>query len=113
MWWEESAGAPIPGVVEEPAAPERVLPPGGGVEEAGVGAVEAVQAVLRVAGGVAVDHVQQDHDAQGVRHVDQPLQLLGGPETTAGEDGGATFQPTSRTKVSPRTVLGTFPCVPF
>ena len=74
----------VPGIVEEAAAPLLVLPSGWRVEEARVGAVEAVQAVLRVLGGVAVDDVQQHHDAHGVGHVDQLLQLIRGAVPTAG-----------------------------
>lgn len=72
----------VPGVVEEAAVPHAVLPSGRIVEEARLGAVEAVQAVLRVLGGVAVDDVQQHHDAHRVSHVDQLLQLLWGTVPT-------------------------------
>lgn len=72
----------IPGVVEEAAVPQGVHASRGGVEEARAGAVEAVQAVLRVLGGVAVHHVQQHHNAHGVGHVDQLLQLIGGSVAT-------------------------------
>lgn len=77
---------PVPGVVEEAAVPQGVHAPRRRVEEARVGAVEAVQAVLRVLGGVAVHHVQQHHDAHGVGHVDQLLQLVGGPVATGKRD---------------------------
>lgn len=70
------ATAPIPGVVEEAAVPETVLSSGWRMEETGVGPVEEVQAVLRVLGGVAVNHVQQHHDAHRMSHVDHLLQLL-------------------------------------
>lgn len=60
------------------------------VEEAGVGAVEAVQAVLRVLGGVAVHHVQQHHNAHGVGHVDQLLQLVGGAVAAGRHTQGKT-----------------------
>lgn len=55
-----------PAVVEESAAPVRMLSSGTCMEEAGVRPIKIVQAVLRVAGGVAVHQVQQDSDAQRV-----------------------------------------------
>lgn len=72
----------VPGVVEETAAPQLVLPSGWRVEEARVGAIEAVQAVLRVLGGVAVNYVQQHHYAHRVSRVDHPLQFFWGPVPT-------------------------------
>lgn len=54
----------LPGVVEEAAVPQAVHPPGGRVEETRSGAIKAVQAILSVLGGVAVDDIQQHHDAQ-------------------------------------------------
>lgn len=72
----------IPGVVEEAAVPETVLSSGWRMEETSVGPVEEVQAVLRVLGGVAVNHVQQDHDAHRMSHVDHLLQLLWGTVAT-------------------------------
>lgn len=77
--WRSGA---VPGVVEEAAVPQGVHASRRGMEEARVGAVEAVQAVLRVLGGVAVHHVQQHHNAHGVGHVDQLLQLVGGSVAT-------------------------------
>jgi len=53
----------VPAVVEEAAAPQTVLPSGWRVEETRVGAIKAVQAVLGVLGGVAVNDIQQHHDA--------------------------------------------------
>lgn len=72
----------VPGVVEEAAVPQAVLASGRGVEETRVRAVEAVQAVLCVLGGVAVDDVQQHHDAHRMGHVYQLLQLVGGTVAT-------------------------------
>lgn len=72
----------IPGVVEETAVPQAVLPPGWGVEETRVTAIEAVQAVLRVLGGMAVHDIQKHHDAHGVSHINQLLQLIRGTIAT-------------------------------
>lgn len=74
--------APIPGVVEEAAVPEAVLPSGWRMEETGVGTIEEVQAILRVLGGMAVNHVQQHHDAHRMSHVDHLLQLIWGSVAT-------------------------------
>lgn len=68
----------VPGIVEEAAAPEAVLPSGRRVEETWIGAIEPVQAVLRVLGGVAVNDVQQHHNAHRMSHIDQLLQLIWG-----------------------------------
>lgn len=81
--------APIPGVVEEAAVPEAVLPSGWRMEETGVGAVEEVQAIIRVLGGMAVNHVQQHHDAHRMSHVDHLLQLIWGPVATTDRHRGA------------------------
>lgn len=59
-----------------------MFPLGTPVEKARVGAVEPVEAVVRVAGGVAVDHVQYDCDAQRVGGVHQPLQVLRSTKAT-------------------------------
>ena len=59
-----SLNSVLPGVVEEAAVPLFVVPPGGGMEETRSGAIKAVQAILSVLGGVAVDDIQQHHDAQ-------------------------------------------------
>lgn len=55
-----------------------MLPSGRRVEETRVGAIKAVQAVLRVLGGMAVNDVQQHHDAHRMSHVNQLLQLVWG-----------------------------------
>ena len=52
------------------------------MEEASVGTVELVQTVHRVLAGVAVDDVEQDHDAHPVGHIDQLLQILQATVTT-------------------------------
>lgn len=72
----------LPGVVEETAVPEWVLPSGWWVEETRVGAIEEVQAVLCVLAGVAVNNVQQHHNAHWMSHVDQLLQLIRSPVPT-------------------------------
>lgn len=74
-----SLNSVLPGVVEEAAVPLFVVPPGGGMEETRSGAIKAVQAILSVLGGVAVDDIQQHHDAQWMSHVDQLLQLVRSP----------------------------------
>lgn len=85
--------APVPGVVEEAAVPETVLSSGWRMEETGVGPVEEVQAVLRVLGGMAVNHVQQHHDAHRMSHVDHLLQLLWGTvATTERQTRAITYQ---------------------
>ena len=53
------------------------------VEEAAVRAVELVDAVRAVLGGVRVHDVEQHHQPQTVRRVYQLLQLLGGSVPTA------------------------------
>lgn len=72
----------VPWVVEEAAVPQLVLPPGWRVEETRVGAVKVVQAVLRVLWGVAVNDIQQHHDAHRVGHIYHLLQLLRGAVAT-------------------------------
>lgn len=76
------SSAQIPGVVKEAAVPELVLPSGWRMEETGVGPIKEVQAVLWVLGGVAVNHVQQHHDAHRMSHIDQLLQLIWGTVAT-------------------------------
>lgn len=87
MWrWgavvNSGAGQRLPGVVEEAAVPQAVLPSGWRVEETRVGAIEAVQAVLGVLGGVAVNDVQQHHDAHWMSHIYQLLKLIWGTVPT-------------------------------
>lgn len=77
------SSAQIPGVVKEAAVPELVLPSGWRMEETGVGPVKEVQAILCVLGGVAVNHIQQHHDAHRMSHIDQLLQLIWGTVATA------------------------------
>lgn len=72
----------IPGVVKEAAVPELVLPSGWRMEETGVRPIKEVQAILCVLGGVAVNHVQQHHDAHRMSHIDQLLQLIWGTVAT-------------------------------
>lgn len=69
-------------IVEEPAVPQRVRAARAVVEVARVRAVELVEAVQRVLGGVRVHHVEQDVQPQLVRAVDQLLQLARGAVTT-------------------------------
>lgn len=76
------SSAQIPGVVKEAAVPELVLPSRWRMEETGVGPIKDVQAVLCVLGGVAVNHVQQHHDAHRMSHIDQLLQLIWGTVAT-------------------------------
>lgn len=78
MWTGE-----IPGVVEEAAVPETVLSSGRRMEETGVGSIKEVQAILGVLGGMAVNHVQQHHDAHRMSHIDQFLQLVRGTVAAA------------------------------
>lgn len=104
------SSAQIPGVVKEAAVPELVLSSGWRVEEAGVGAIEEVQAVLCVLGGVAVDHVQQHRDAHGVSHVDQLLQLIRGSVAAADRQTRlrwfiASNQPINPTIINPTILL--------
>lgn len=74
-WWSwatyssEQCYQGVPGVVEKAAVPHFVLPSGWRVEETWVWAVKAVQAILGVLGGVAVNDIQQHHDAHWMRHI--------------------------------------------
>jgi len=70
------------GVVKEPAVPEVVEASSVVVEEASVRSVELVESIDCVLTGVAVDDIQQDHDATPVRYVNQLLQLVWSPVTT-------------------------------
>lgn len=73
----------VPGVVEEAAVPEAVLPSGRRVEETGVGAIELVEAVLCVLWGVAMNDIQQHRDAHRMSRINQLLQFIWGPIPTA------------------------------
>lgn len=53
-----------------------MVPSEASVKEAGVGPVEVVQPIFCVAGGVTVDHIQQNRDAHGVCGIDQMLQII-------------------------------------
>lgn len=87
-WWRwgthsgEQCYQRVPGVVEEAAVPQAVHPSGRRVEETRVGAVKAVQAILGVLGGVAVNDIQQHHDAHWMSHIHQLLQLVWGTVPT-------------------------------
>lgn len=72
----------IPGVVEEATVPHAVLPSGWRVEEARVGAIKLVQSILCVLGGVAVNDIQQHHNAHRMSHIYQLLQLFRGTVPT-------------------------------
>jgi len=52
------------------------------VEEATVGSIELVEAVLDVLGGVRMDHIEENKEPMRVSHVDHALQLLWVTETT-------------------------------
>ncbi len=74
---QEAEHLPV-AVVEEPGVPHPVVPAGARVEVVAVAAVKHVDAVVAVGGGVAVDAVHQDVEAQLVGPVDEGLELLGG-----------------------------------
>ena len=53
------------------------------MEEASVGTIELVQSIHCVLAGVAVDDIEKNDDAFAMSHVDQLLQLIWSPVTTA------------------------------
>lgn len=63
-----------------------MVPSGASVKEAGVGPVEVVQPIICVAGGVTVDHVQQNRDAHGVCGINQMLQIIRNTKAAVGKD---------------------------
>lgn len=63
-------------IVEQATVPKGVLATGSVMKEAAVGAIELVQTVLDVLGGVRVDHIEQHIQAVRVGYVDHPFQLL-------------------------------------
>lgn len=60
-------------IVEQPAVPLVVLPPTARVEIMVISAVKLVQSIKNILGGVAMDDVQQDDEAQTVSSVDELL----------------------------------------
>mmetsp|Transcript_57353 Transcript_57353/g.181562 ORF Transcript_57353/g.181562 Transcript_57353/m.181562 type:complete len:632 (+) Transcript_57353:346-2241(+) len=67
---------PVP-VVEEARVPHPVVPAGARVEEV-VGAVEVVDAIDGVVGGVRVDDVHKHHEPEAMGLIDERLEVLGG-----------------------------------
>ena len=57
------------GIIEEPAIPQRMKPPGVAMEVAGVRAIESIESVGRVLGGVTVHDVEQHDQALRMRSV--------------------------------------------
>jgi len=56
------------------------------MKEAGVSPVEVVQSIFCVAGGVTVDHVQENRDAHGVCGINQMLQIIRSAKAAVGKD---------------------------
>mmetsp|Transcript_8241 Transcript_8241/g.15658 ORF Transcript_8241/g.15658 Transcript_8241/m.15658 type:complete len:572 (-) Transcript_8241:563-2278(-) len=73
---EQEADGFVLAVVEEPRVPHPVVPALAGVEEVRVRAVEHVDAVQDVVGGVAVHDVHQHHQSVPMGLVDQVLELV-------------------------------------
>lgn len=62
-----------------------MVPSGASVKEAGVGPVKVIQPIFCVAGGVTVDHVQQNRDAHGMRGINQMLQIIRSAKAAEGK----------------------------
>lgn len=55
------------------------------MKEAGVGPIKVIQPVFCVAGGMTVDHVQQNRDAHRVCGINQMLQIIRNAKAAEGK----------------------------
>ena len=102
---QEAEHLPV-GVVEQARVPQIVVAAASRMEEAAVRAVELIESVEDVLGGVRVDHVEHDEDAGGVRPVHQVLQVLGGAVSGRGREKGSHLQGPKKLTSSRRMPLG-------
>lgn len=70
-------------VVEEPAVPLLVSAPCTLVEVLVISAVELVQRIKDILGGVTVDNIKKNHESHTVGSIDKLLQVLWGAITAA------------------------------
>jgi len=70
-------------IVEQSAIPQLMGSLWSRMEIAGVGAIEFIQAIQHILGGVTVNHIQKHHNSKTVCSIDELFQVIGGTISAA------------------------------